>query len=395
MVFARVRAYPCSQSVTPRVLGVDDCAFRRRRRYRTILVDVERRRPVDLLPDRSAAALVSWLKAHPGVAIISRDRGGDDAVGAREGAPHALQIADRFHLIKNWGELLERVVRRHAARVEHLTVTTPLAHSLATAPPRSEREAARQQVQETIRHRYEAIHALAAQGMSGQAIARTLGIHPHTVERHLRLPTCPERARHPRRPNRLGPYEPYLRERWTQGYHNAWGLWREIVAQGFAGTSRTVSRWVTYLRQQEQRGLESDHRRGLTVREAVGWLLRQHADLTAEQQTTRTRVCQVHAEIAQTDALLARFRKVFHNRDPRALASWFEAAEQSGVPEVRAFVTKLRQDLPAVEAAVTHPWSQGQVEGHVNRLKLLKRSMYGRAKFDLLKQRALYRIAAA
>lgn len=402
MVVARLRAYRYAQSATPRVVGVDDFAFRRRQQYGTILVDLERHRPVDLLPDRSAAALASWLKAHPGVEIISRDRGGDYAVGAREGAPNALQIADRFHLVKNLGELVERVVRRHAAAVEHLTVATPLAHSVATAPPRSEREGAHQQVQETIRRRYDAIHALAAQGMSGQAIARTLGIHPHTVRRNLRLPTCPERARHPRMPNLLDPYEPYLRARWAQGYHNALGLWREIVAQGFPGTSRNVSRFVTYLRQQEQQQEQSGldyldyrDRRGLTVREAVGLLLRRHDDLTREQRATRTAVCQVHTEIAQTAGLLSRFRQVFHDHDPHALATWLEAAEQSGVPEVRAFVTKLRQDLPAVEAAVTLPWSQGQVEGQVNRLKLLKRSMYGRAKFDLLKQRALYHVAAA
>jgi transposase len=112
----------------------------------------------------------------------------------------------------------------------------------------------RQQVQDGIRRRYDAIHALAAQGLSGLVIARTLGIHRHTVERNLRLPTCPERARHPRRANSLDPFEPYLRERWAQGYHNALGLWREIREQGFAGTSRTVSRFVTYLRQQERQG---------------------------------------------------------------------------------------------------------------------------------------------
>ena len=91
----------------------------------------------------------------------------------------------------------------------------------------------------------------------------------------------------------------------------------------------------------------------------------------------------MHAEIAQTEALLSRFRQVFHDHDPHALATWLEAAEQSGVAEVRAFVTTLRQDLPAVEAAVTLPWSQGQVEGQVNRLKLLKRLMFGRANFEL------------
>ena len=338
--------------------------------------------------------------------------GGTMPSGRRKARPTPCRLRTGSTSSKNRGELLERVVRRHAAIVERLTVTTALVHSVATAPPRAEREETRHQTQKRLRRRYEAIHALAAQGLSGLASARTLGIHRHTVERNLRLPTYPERARHPRKPNSLDRFDPSLRERWAQGYHNALGLWREIQGQGFTGTSRTVSRFVTYLRQQEckqkrrqehgpdEEGQADRDRRGLNVREAVGLLLRHHDDLTEEQQVTRTRVCQAHPEISQTEAVLARFRQVLHDHDPHdhdphALAPWLEAAEQSSVPEVHAFVTKLRQDLPAVQAAVTFAWSQGQVEGQVNRVKLLKRSLYGRAKFDLLKQRVLSRSASA
>ncbi len=218
LVVARLRAYVAPAGPTPRVLGVDDFAFRRRRRYGTILVDLERHLPVDVLSDRTAPTLASWLKAHPGVEIITRDRGGDYAVGAREGAPDALQVADRFHLVKNLGELAERVLRRHAPALQRLTAVcaaTPAA-AHATVPPRPEREAARAQVQAKIRHRYEAIHALAAQGLGRQAIADALGLNPQTVARTLRLPTCPRRMRHPRRANILDPYEPDLRERYQQ-----------------------------------------------------------------------------------------------------------------------------------------------------------------------------------
>lgn len=399
-VLARLRAFRFPHGPTPRVLGVDDFAFRRRRRYGTILVDLERHQVVDVLPDRTADTLATWLKAHPGVEVVSRDRGGDYAVGARQGAPNAVQIADRFHLIKNLGELVERALRRHAPAVRQLTVSS---HSIATAPRRPEREAVRRQVQARIQSRYEAIHTLAATGMSGQAIARALGIHWHTVARNLRLPTCPERARHPRKPNLLDPYEPY---------------WREIVALGYPGTSQNVSRFVTYLRQHEQHEQEAlrsvsgettdgaprcllpssspfPGRRGLTPREAVGLLPRRREDLTAEQQAIRATLCRIHPEMACADTLLSRFRRVFREHDVQGLMSWIEEAEQSTLPEAQTFVTKLRQDLPAVQAAVTSPWSQGQVEGQVNRLKLFKRSMYGRAKFDLFRQRALYRTAAA
>jgi transposase len=412
ILLARIRAYPLTGSTPPRALGIDDFAFRRGRRYGTLLVDLDRHRPVDLLPDRSAQAVAQWLTAPPGTQIISRDRGGDYAVGAREGAPLALQIADRFHLVKNLGELVERIVRRHAHVVEQQTAPSPLAHSVATAPPQPDTLRTHQQVpagasrcQPVIRRRYEAIHALAAKGMSGQQIARELGLHRHTVERNLRLTTCPERARHPRTPNLLDPYEPYLRQRWTQGCHNALGLWREIVAQGFPGTSRTVSRFVTYLRQQEQndeagsphgRGpADLTQRRGLTVREAVSLLVRPREQLTPDQQLTRTSICGAHADIALTDALLSDFKQLFRDRAPHALAAWLTRAEQSGGPQLRAFVIKLRQDLPAVQAAVVSRYSQGPVEGHIHRLKLLKRQMYGRGTFDLLKQRVLYTTRSA
>jgi transposase len=399
VVLARLRAYRAPAGPTPRVLGVDDFAFRRRRRYGTILVDLERRHTVDLLPDRTAHTLARWLKAHPGVAIISRDRGGDYAVGAREGAPQALQVADRFHLIKNLGELAQRVLRRHAPALQFLT-TAASSPAGATIPPRPEREAARQQVQAKIRHRYEAIHALAAQSLTGKAIADALGLNPQTVARNLRLPTCPQRARHPHKTNILDPYEPYLRERWQQGYRNGLGLWREIVALGYPGTSRNVSRLVTYLRQQEHAPLpagpddasprspkqktagaasrdpadgasgskpgdvslpDAAPQSGLTPREAVGLLLRRPGDLTVEQQAARVAVCRLDPEIAQADTLCTRFRQLFCDHDIGGLASWLAEADQCGIPEVNSFAAKLRQDLAAVEAAVTSPWSHDYV----------------------------------
>ncbi len=200
------------------------------------------------------------------------------------------------------------------------------------------------------------------------------------------------------------------------------GLWREIKARGYPGTSRNVSRLLTYWRQQEQEAQrvladdtgaddaqrapaaeaanapvgsqrngepagidqpESAVRRGMTPREAVGLLFRPLDDLTGEQQATRANVCLLDPEIARVDALCTRFRQLFRDHDVESLASWLVKADQSGIDEVTSFAAKLRLDLAAVEAAVTSPWSQGQVEGQVNRLTLVKRSMYGRAKFDL------------
>ena len=238
-----------------------------------------------------------------------------------------------------------------------------------------------------------------------------LGLNPQTAARNPRLPTCPQRSRHPRRANILDPYEPNLRERCQQGERNGLGLRREIVARGYPAASRNASRLLTYWRQQDQRDregqpasaeqgpggsatpTESDSRRGMTPREAAGLLFRAPEDLTAGQHATRTEVCQLDPEIATVDALCTRFRQLFRDHDVEGLARWLAEAEQSGIEEVACFAAKLRKDLAA--AAVTSPWSQGQVEGQVNRLKFVKRSMYGRAKFDLLRQRVLNHAAAA
>jgi transposase len=213
----------------------------------------------------------------------------------------------------------------------------------------------------------------------------------------LAAPSVPAIRVAPRCPD---PYESYLSQRWADGCHTARRLWREIVAQGFPGSYQPVSRFAAYLRQQEHHASDAlaaeasaphpTGRRGLTVREAVSVLLRRRDTLTSAERLTQTMICQAHPDIARTDGLLVAFRQVFRERDPAALATWLDEAEHCGVPELRTFAIKLRQDLPAVQAAVVSPFSQGPVEGHIHRLKLRKRSMYGRGNFDLLKQRVLY-----
>lgn len=187
-----VGAVPVPPVATPRVLGVDDWSIRKGHTYGTILVDLEARRPVNLLPDRSAAG----LKAHPGVAIVARDRGGAHADGARQGAPDAVQVADRWHLFANLGDVLERVLARHNAALAQvrLTVPTPPAPApdravethadIAAGPPapRSPRRAERERRERVARHA--TIRGLRAQGMSDRAIAGQLGLDRRTIRRY-------------------------------------------------------------------------------------------------------------------------------------------------------------------------------------------------------------------
>jgi len=383
----------------PRVLGVDNWSYRRGKVFGTILVDLERRRPIDLLPDRTAASFAAWLKAHPGVEIIARDRGGAYADGDRQGAPGAIQVADRFHLVKNLGEALERLVDRHQAAVRaaaRAAATAATCDAVApttvaaaadmrpvVAPAGGETRAARERAQRHARRqaRYEAIHALAAEGMSQRAIAATLGLARETVAAMLRAAHCPQYR--PRTPQAtiLRPHEDYLRARWAAGERNAATLWREVRAHGFTGSAATVrifvGRWRTTRGRSGPRPLQvaappdgtrtpAAAPRWRSPRQ-VAWLLRRPTgDLSPSQRQFLAQLPEQWPAVTAIRELAQDFDRLIRDRDAAALASWLIRAEASGETEFREFAVGLRRDLAAVTAALTEAWSSGQVEGQVN-----------------------------
>jgi transposase len=413
-----VRSAPPAPSARPRVLGVDDWAWRRGQRYGSILVDLERRRPVKLLPDRTAETLATWLREYAGIEVISRDRAGAYADGARQGAPDAVQVADRFHLLANVGELLERVLgsRRAALRQAAAVIDQALRQRL---PPEAEdavtsvdpagRVRAQERRQERRAQRlarYDAVVDLHRQGHSQAAIGRQTGLGRKTVRRYLRAGAFPERATPPARPSRLAPYEAYLRTRWADGCHNAYQLWREIRGQGFPGQPANVRRYLARWRPQPGRpGRPARPERAADTppapptrqptpvpspRQARWLLLRSAEALTPEERAYRTALLDAEPTVREAQQLAADFGTLVRTRDAPGLVAWLERADASSVPEVRAFAVGLRRDRAAVEAALTLTWSNGQTEGQINRLKILKRQMYGRAKLDLLEKRFLY-----
>jgi transposase len=414
-----VRARPASENATPRVLGVDDWAQQRGQRYGTILVDLEQHRVVDLLKDRTADTLATWLRAHPGVEIITRDRGGAYAEGARQGAPNAIQVADRFHLLANVGEVLERVLARKrtvlkeaatavstARRTPEPAPVDPPLSNVATAF--SAQPTRKKQIARTHRaarlERYEAVVALNRLGMSQRDIARQLGIGRKTVRRFLRADGFPERAERGRQRTILDPHEPYLRERWAGGCHNSLQLWREIHDRGFSGAASLVRRFIAAWRAKPGRrgppprsavvpSVESSPPvtpfRVPSPRQARWFLLRPCDQLRPDERAYRATLLVRDPEISVAQALAEDFGQLIRARDHAAFAPWLKRATDSGLPEFQAFVTVLDRDRPAVEAALTSEWSNGQTEGQINRLKYRKRQMYGRASLGLLKARLL------
>jgi transposase len=410
-----IRAAPDRELPTPAVLGVDDWAIHRGLTYGTILVDLERHRPVDLLPDRSSASLAAWLRAHPGVATIARDRAGAYAEGARDGAPDAVQVADRWHLVDNLADALEAFLRSKGASLKAAAVA--LADqgrdvNQSRSPPdevyqgkrrhpqperwRERMDAAAEVEVARRRERSERVRALHANGACVAHIAREVGISRMTVYRYLR-DGPPQRKRHTvhGRPRVLEPYEPYLLQRWAEGCRMATRLWREIQDQGFAYSLTTVQRFVNQLRREGPPPTDRPRTvltkpQGPPPRHVAALILQRPERRTEEQRAYLKHLCGEDPAIVTAVDLAADFLAMLRRREGARLPAWLETAQTSGISELERFASKLREDVAAVQAGLTLRYSNGQTEGQVTRLKLVKRQGYGRAKFDLLRKRVLW-----
>ena len=398
---------------TPRVLGVDDFALRQGRVYGSILVDLEQHRPIDLLPDRTAETLETWLLEHPGVEVIARDRSTEYARGASAGAPDALQVADRWHLLKNHREALERLFNRLHAELRALPPPSLSAPPAPTPPrPRALRtlsardRAAQAAARERRLQRYQQVKSLVAQGKPLLQSAKQLKMSRTTVTAYAAATVFPERAATRPQPSQLDPYRAYLQERWHAGCTNASQLWREIHAQGYPGGRRQIARWVLHQRSEPSAlapkkygfnrpaastpaGDAATSAPALAAPRQLVWLLlREPAQLSDEETAVVARLLQ-HPDMRRAQKRAHEFQAMVRQRKPEAFNGWLQACAASSIAELQSFAKGLLQAEPSIRAALSEPWSSGQAEGQVNRLKLLKRQMYGRAKFDLLRQRVL------
>jgi transposase len=392
----------------PRVLGVDDFAFRKRQTYGTVLIDLERRQPVALLPDREAETLAQWLRAHPGVEVITCDRARAYADGTRHGAPEATQVADRFHLLQNLVEGLEQVFHTHRTALAAVNDAirrqgVPLADgTIAVAvppvPPTGQEKTAQRRARRVECHQQ--VWALRQQGWPGHAIATHLGIGRSTVFRYLRTATLPERTRRADRGRSiLNPYKPYLLERWNAGCCDALRLYGELQQRGYPGSYPTVARYGQRLRQTQGQAPRQRRRRLplpvvaeprhplLTARQAAWMVVRRAAQRDEEEAQPLAQLRAQHAEVAEAIDLAQDFAQLVRQQQPQALEPWLARAAKSAVGAFQRFAKGLRDDYDAVKAGVTLPWSHGPVEGQITRLKLLKRQLFGRAGLALLERR--------
>lgn len=501
------------------LLGVDDWAWKKGQTYGTILVDLERHRPIDLLPDRTSVTTEGWLRSHPEVDLVSRDRSGEYAAAAKVQAPHARQVADKFHLLKNLREALQKLLE-HKQMVlpelpeedrsrgipckarglpeESATSSVPpepvpaKRYRRMTAQPRlspvglNAAEDYRRIRRDNRYARYETVRTLFHQGVSLREISRRLGLCRETVTRFAYAKVFPERVPHPTRPrdSMLNLYKPYVRQRCQDGCWNGTQLYAEIQAQGFVGSLSLLRHFLTQLRKR-QPVVDEAHEHGALPKKAsildpykpyvlqrwregcwngvqlyaeicaqgfngspptlrnfladlrkhhhmvgdptalpwdavqssvvlstclppkrkvlrrmsptrASWLLFLPTErLTDHQRQQRERVRACHPEVEAAYQLVSAFVRMLAERRGQDLECWLRQATLSHLPELKGFARGVRRDEAAVRAAFSSGISNGQTEGQVNRLKVLKRSMYGRANFDLLRLRFLYRGCSA
>ena len=398
---------------TPKVLGVDDFAFRKGHNYGTILVNLETHQPIALLADRKAETLTEWLQAHPGVEVLSRDRSKAYKSAMTEGAPNAVQVADRFHLVQNLSEMLEKAFASyrselkaaeqllHQATVTEAPEETVLAIAKPTAIEQSQQRI-RQNQQRKIEQQ-KAIKALRAEGWTQTATAQKVGVSRKTVERYSTLPDFPEMPA--RRPtfgrSILDPYKQQLLEWWNEGIREPSILLKLLEPYGFEGSLRTLQRYISGLR--EAQGLPpvrikvhqmlpkvvDPQTPPFTPRQAAYLVVLKPENRQAEEADLLEQLVKQHEDLGRLVELADEFLELLRNRKADAFDGWLMKAVGCAIKPLQTFVTGLFDDYAAVKASMMSEVSNGPVEGLNNKLKMLKRQMYGRASVQLLAKRLI------
>lgn len=408
----RVKSTPSEPAPPPRYVGVDDWAMRKGHRYGTILIDLERGRVIDLLPGRDGVALKAWLLEHTSVELITRDRWAAFAQAAAEAAPQAKQVADRWHLLKNLREAVERLLERRYPAVkkclEGADATSTPADQQPPAPsppippaptepqaPLTARGQARQAKRQRRVERYQDVRERHRQGQSARGIARELKLSVRTVLRYLRQGDCPDWGRGRTRSTRLERFGEHIDRRIQEGCQNAAQLYRELAALGCQGASSSVRQFISRRlaaagrTRQRANAARPPPPSPPSAKSLSFELLKRAKERKPEEQGRVEALRRVDDELTEALELAATFQAMARKETAPALGEWLERAEKA-CPEIRRFAEGVRQDEAAVQEALSGPWSNGPVEGQVNRLKAIKRQMYGRAGLALLRARVVH-----
>lgn len=388
----RVMDLPDPAVGAPEAVGVDDFALRRGHVYGTVITNAVSHQVLDLLPDRDAATLASWLARHPQIDVICRDRASAYADTASTAAPQAMQVADRYHLWANLVSAMEKTVVNHRQCLHTLPTPLPGTDPQWETPdlgrPTPAKPAGKMAERRRLHHAL--VRDLLGQGLSERAVARHLGWSRNTVRRYARAARGQDMMKGPprQRAGILDPYKSYLERRWaeTGGKITGHALLTEIRERGYRGGHTVLAVW-----KQGQQGPDQPAPPPAppTVRAAVGWLTRHPAGFTPDEELQRKALLAQCPELETTAELVRSFAEMLTELEGTRLPEWITDAMTSGLRGISTFANGLNSDYDAVKAGLTTPWNSGHVEGAVNRIKMLKRQMFGHAGFAPLRKRVL------
>lgn len=382
-------------------VGVDDWAFKKRDRYGSILVNLGTGKVIDLLPDREERTLFRWLQERPAIQVVTRDRFSNFQKAITAGAPQSIQVTDRWHLLKNLSEAVQKMLVR-----QYSTVNTALAdrqQKKATFEPTGiqpvpKRIVKNDEPQKGIRlQRFQQLKQLQGKGYSIRAMARHFGMHRQTVKKYLDMDTLPRKSLGTA--NTVEQYFPYIKKRMEEDPDLfLTTLWNELKEHhGYPGAYTTLCEALQYydVRIGKKAGLtrKLPTRAGASFKpQAAAILFVSRQDkLSDAQRKTVDELCAVSGDLLQAFTLAQSFRGMMSEKSGgKKLREWISQSSKSGISEMASFAKGLLSDYAAIENALSLPWSNGPVEGNVNRLKMIKRQMYGRAGFELLRRRVIF-----
>lgn len=378
-----------NEKVKVRVLGVDDWALCRGQRYGTLLVDLEKHEVIDALENRDANTLSAWLKKHPEIEIVSRDRSGDYAKAVKESAPQAIEVADRWHLLKNLREMLERYLQTFSTEIKAVQDKEIV---LPTPNLSSRKEEEKQANYQRRLKQFQSVHKLFKEGYSKSQIARELCLARGTVIRYLNLEILPQTQRR----SAMGKLKPHL-EKIHQCFlegQTISQIWRAIKSDGFAGKRAMVKRYIQYLKtltvEQFEFLTSNKIKTKVSVKNLSYALLKDKDDISESIEAILEHLRKSSEAFEFVEKQAIDFATMLKSREPDNFYAWLKTCCQSSIPQLKNFAIKMKQDQEAVHNAMKYHWSNGQLEGQINRVKTIKRQLYGRANFDLLKARILH-----
>lgn len=363
---------------TPRVLGVDDWAIRKGQNYGTILVDLEKQKPIDLLVGRDTEVLQKWLEEHPGVEIISRDRASAYSEAANNAAPDAIQIADRWHLLKNLKDAIKRMLNKHNQASRKVAIEIAEQESICNGScsnsakkehkePRTREKAANVVEKKPAPSKYElnfkAVKKLQKEGISKRAISRQLGVNRQTVSKYFEYDEYPKKIIPSGPESKAHKYGEYLKKRWEEGKHNYHELWREITKLGFDGAFISVYRYMVK-KFPTAKNKDGKTKPAIKVYSArrLSYLLCRDKDKLKPKEDKYLQLLFNHCPEAKTaNSLALRYRDILVNQNADLLDKWIEDAIDSGKEVLQNFAKNLMTDYDAIKNACTLEWSNGQV----------------------------------